>query len=84
MHHHQSQLLHDSVILKKECTGLLPFPHITEFASKKNTTVQFKSLQPGSSTSLRLFYIDEGKFEWVINGRAYRLYPCDIALVLRV
>lgn len=69
-------------LLKKGCTELLPFPHITEFASKKNTTIQFDSLPPESSTGLQIFYIDEGRFEWLIDGRPYTLYPGDLALVL--
>jgi AraC-like DNA-binding protein len=69
-------------LLKKECTELLPFPHIIEFASKKNTTIQFDSLQACSSTNLRIFYIDDGKFDWLIDGQSYSLYPGDLVLVL--
>jgi AraC-like DNA-binding protein len=31
---------------------------------------------------LRFYYILEGKFEWVINGENYTLYPTDLAIIL--
>lgn len=69
-------------ILKKGCAQLLPFPHIVEFVVKKNSTIQFNSLKTIASDCLRLYYIVEGKFEWVIDEQHYILYPGDLAIIL--
>jgi AraC-like DNA-binding protein len=58
------------------------FPHILELGIKKNTSIQLNSL-PGSATdNLRIYYIIEGKFEWIIHQQQYMLYPGDVALIL--
>ena len=58
------------------------FPHILELALKKNNSIQLNSLQPTSSESIRIYFIVEGKFEWIINGQNHILYPGDLALIL--
>ncbi|HEY5917048.1 MAG TPA: helix-turn-helix domain-containing protein, partial [Chryseolinea sp.] len=58
------------------------FPHIKEFALRKNNTIQLDSFAPILSETLRCYYIVDGKFEWVINGQQLVLYPGDMALVL--
>lgn len=58
------------------------FPHIKEFALSKNTTVQLESFATKISDTLQIYYILDGKFEWLINQRHYTLYPGDVALVL--
>jgi len=58
------------------------FPHIKEFALSKNTTVQLDSFTAKVSDNLQIYYILDGKFEWLINHRHYTLYPGDVALVL--
>ena len=70
------------VILKKGSTELLPFPHIAEFAIQKNTTIKFDSLQLIKAEAIKLYYIIEGKFEWVIEKEHYILYPGDLAIIL--
>lgn len=69
-------------ILKKGCTELLLFPHIVEFALKKCTTIQFNSLNAIAIDPLRLYYVIDGKFEWIIDGQQYILYPGDLAIIL--
>jgi len=69
-------------ILKKGCEELFLFPHIAEFALRKTTNIQFNSLKASAPDFLRLYYINDGKFEWVINGQHYILYPGDLAIVL--
>ena len=71
-----------AVVFKKGCTELAPFPHIVEFALKKNSTIQFDSFKPATAESLRLYYIIEGKFEWLIDKHHHILYPGDLAVVL--
>lgn len=72
----------NQLILKKDCNELQPFLHITELAFKKNNTIQFNSLKSGASRTLRLYYIIDGKFEWIINKEKYILYPGDLTIIL--
>jgi AraC-like DNA-binding protein len=61
---------------------LVLFPHILQFALRKSESIQFNSLQIRSADSLRLYYVLDGKFEWIIEGKRYILYPSDLAIVL--
>ena len=58
------------------------FPHIKEMALNRNSTVQLDSFTSSIADELRIYYILDGKFEWVINDEQHTLYPGDIALVL--
>ncbi len=58
------------------------FPHILEFALKKNTSIQLNSLSATTTTSLRIYFILEGKFDWFIDDQHYILYPGDLAIIL--
>jgi AraC-like DNA-binding protein len=61
---------------------LHPFPHILEFVSRKNNSIQLNALNATSSNSLRIYFIVDGKFEWIIDGKNYILYPGDLAVIL--
>ena len=61
---------------------LSPFPHIIEFACQKIHHIQLNSLVIRPATDIHLFYISEGRYEWMINGDACTLYPGDAAIVL--
>jgi AraC-like DNA-binding protein len=61
---------------------LQPFPHIIEFALKKNSTIHLNSLNISSTNSLRIYYIMEGRFEWIIEKQHYILYPGDLVLIM--
>lgn len=69
-------------LLKKESEELHLFPHITEFALKKISTVQLGSLKKESTLCLRIYYVMEGRFDWVIGEAHYILYPGDVAIIL--
>ena len=69
-------------LLKKESKELQLFSHIIEFAFKKSTTIQFDSLKKETSKYLRVYYVVDGKFEWIIDEQHYILYPGDLAVVL--
>jgi AraC-like DNA-binding protein len=69
-------------LLKKESKELELFPHIIEFAFKKSTTIQFDSLKKETSKCLRLYYVVDGKFDWIIEEQHYILYPGDLAVIL--
>jgi len=58
------------------------FKHILEFAFKKSSTIQLNSLTVTEAKSIRIYYVIDGKFEWVIDGQHYMLYPGDLALIL--
>jgi AraC-like DNA-binding protein len=58
------------------------FPHIIEFALKKNNSIQLNSLPEATSDSLRIYYIVDGRFDWLIHGAHHIVYPLDIAIVL--
>jgi AraC-like DNA-binding protein len=63
----------------KELQG---FPYIIEFALKKNIAIQLNSLNETTVNNLRIYYVMEGKFEWIIDQKHYILYPGDLMLVL--
>jgi AraC-like DNA-binding protein len=59
------------------------FPHIMEFALKRNHSIRLNSFNTTSSSdSIRFYYIVDGKFEWIINNQHTILYPADLAIVL--
>lgn len=58
------------------------FPHILEFALKKNSNTQLQSLHPTSTEYVRVYFVLEGKFEWIIGGGKVNLYPGDLAVIL--
>ena len=61
---------------------LLLFPHIIEFALKKNQTILLNSFKIDQSNAVRFYFIIEGKFEWQINNQSHILYPGDTAIIL--
>lgn len=58
------------------------FPHIIEFALKRNNSIQLNSFLPSSSDHIRFYYVLDGRFEWFIQQRHYILYPSDLAIVV--
>jgi AraC-like DNA-binding protein len=69
-------------LLQGSSRELEPFPQIQEFALTKNSTIQLDSFPVGISDNLEIYYIIDGKFEWLINQRNEILYPGDIAIVM--
>ncbi|MBX2963814.1 MAG: helix-turn-helix transcriptional regulator [Cyclobacteriaceae bacterium] len=70
-------------ILQQGVSGTLElFPHMKEFGLRKNSTIQLDSFVQEKSDCLNLFFIVDGKFDWVIEGEHYVLYPGDVALAL--
>ncbi len=67
---------------QQKSAELQPFPHITELACQKINHIQFNSFAARRLPGLQIFHINEGKFEWLIGGRAFTLYPGDTAVVL--
>jgi AraC-like DNA-binding protein len=61
---------------------LLLFPHILEVGIKKISSIQLKAFPTTTTAGLRLYYVLEGRFEWLINHQPYIFYPGDVALIL--
>src|SRR5688572_18700469 len=61
---------------------LAGFSHIREMAIRKNTSIQLNSLNTTTTESIRIYYIQDGKFEWIIKDRCHVLYPGDLAIIL--
>lgn len=58
------------------------FPQIIEIGVIKNAAIRLNGFLSSTANSLRIFYIQEGKFEWCIDHRTYLLFPGDMALIL--
>lgn len=58
------------------------FPHILQFGIKKNNSIQLNSLNQTSTDHVRIYFIIDGKFEWIINQQHHILYPGDLAVIL--
>jgi AraC-like DNA-binding protein len=71
-----------SFLLNRTNKELAPFPHVAEFALRKCNTIQFNSLPVAAEPTLRLYYVIQGKFHWLLGKQAHTLYPGDVAIVL--
>jgi len=58
------------------------FPNILEFGVKKVQTIRLTSFPVEKSNSFSIYYIWDGRYDWLIDERHCILYPTDIALVL--
>lgn len=70
------------VLCHNAASELRLFPHIIEIGVIKNPAIRLNGFPCESDRCLKLYYIQEGKFEWCINNRSYTLYPGDVALIL--
>jgi AraC-like DNA-binding protein len=69
-------------LLQGQSKELHAFPHILEFGIKKNNSIQLNSLNATATDNIRIYYIIDGKFEWIINEQHHILYPGDLAIIL--
>jgi len=67
---------------KKGSIELDAFPHIVELVSKKINVIQFDSLKKQVSGFLSIYYVVDGRFDWMIDEKHYVLYPGDLAVIL--
>ena len=74
--------MHQFVFQQGLSGELQSFPHIIELGAKKNQAIHLNSFPQSVSTCIRIYYINEGKFEWSINNESYILYPGDVALIM--
>lgn len=70
-------------VFQQEVSGELQlFPHILELGAKKNQAIHLHSFPQSVSECIRIYYVNEGKFEWTIADESYILYPGDVALIM--
>lgn len=79
---HNSSTMSQLFLQQQKSTELDPFPHIIAFANQKIHQIQFNSFTKRSSGCIHIYYILEGKFDWVINGKPFILYPGDTAVIM--
>lgn len=70
------------VLQQDKSAELRPFPHILEVGIKKIGSIQLNTFLTTTTDGIRIYYIIEGKFEWLIDRQPYIFYPGDVALVL--
>lgn len=58
------------------------FPHILQIGAVKNSAICLNGFPASSDHGLKIYYVQEGKYEWTIGDRSYILYPGDVAIVL--
>lgn len=58
------------------------FPHIMEIGVIKNSAIRLEGFPCVADSGLKMYYIQEGKFEWRINKHPFILYPGDAAILL--
>lgn len=70
-------------LLRQESSSELQhFAHIEKFALKKITSISLNSFKEAAIDFLRFYYVIDGKYNWIIEGRNYTLYPNDLAVIL--
>ena len=60
--------LDDAKCLSPELTA---FPHIQEISLVKSSTIQLNSFEEELISGICLFFVIEGKFDWLIDGKPY-------------
>jgi len=74
--------MHQFVFQQGVSGELQLFPHIIELGAKKNQAIHLNSFPQSTSECIRIYYVNEGKFEWRVNDESYILYPGDVSLIM--
>lgn len=74
--------MHQFVFQQGVSGELQLFPHIIELGAKKNQSIQLNSFRQSTSSCIRIYFINEGKFEWLIGNDSFILYPGDVTLIM--
>lgn len=70
------------LLYQKKALELRLFPHITEIGVIKNSAIRLNGFLNIVADGLKIYYVQEGKFEWTINSQPFILYPGDVAIIL--
>ncbi|MET0243846.1 MAG: AraC family transcriptional regulator [Flavitalea sp.] len=68
-------------VFQQGCTELLSFGYLNELGLKKHSAIRFDSIRHTTTNSLRLYYVIDGRFEWIIGDTKYLIYPGDIGVI---
>jgi AraC-like DNA-binding protein len=74
--------MHQFVFQQGLSAELQLFPHIIELGAKKNQAIHLNSFPQSVSDCIRIYYVNEGKFEWSVNDQSFILYPGDVSLIM--
>lgn len=58
------------------------FPHIKEFGVIKSNSIELGSFTVSQCNTIHIYFIMEGKVEWLINQKHQILFPGDTVIVL--
>jgi AraC-like DNA-binding protein len=70
------------LLCQNKALELCLFPHITEIGVIKNSAIRLNGFLNIVADGLKIYYVQEGKFEWTINRQPFILYPGDVAIIL--
>lgn len=70
------------ILCHKNADELRLFPQIIETGNIKNTAIRLNGFPAVTTGGIKIYFIQEGKFEWNINQRPFILFPGDVALIL--
>lgn len=76
------QTTHQFHYVQGVASRLSLFPYILELSTKRNAAIQLQSFPEQVNEGLCIYYVNEGKFEWKLDGKDYVLFPGDVLLVL--
>ncbi|CAN5733169.1 N/A [soil metagenome] len=74
--------MHQFILQQNTDDELKLFPHIVELGVVKNVSMRLNAFPKSIKESIRVYYIIDGKFEWTIQNKLYKLYPGDVMLVM--
>ncbi len=69
------------VLSQQKDPELRLFPHILEIGVLKNTAIRLNGFAKTCCSGVRIYYIQEGKFEWFINELPFTLFPGDLLFI---
>lgn len=58
------------------------FPHIKEIGVIKNSSIRLGGFPYSSATDFEIYYVQDGKFEWCVDGNVFYAYPGDVVILL--
>ena len=70
------------ILQQKTSDELRLFPHIIELGVIKNSSIRLNFFPKSNTETLRIYFIQDGKFEWSVQNRGFQLFPGDTVLVL--
>lgn len=74
---------HNSFVIRHAHSRELEWiPHVKEFGFIKNNTIKLDSFEVTQTGDFRIYFIVDGKFEWLINRKHHVLFPGDATVVL--